>query len=176
MAVTEALQKQLESMARKANQRLERASEGQRGALQHYMRKYHTRNREGLGLVFQTGKAKTDAEAKSRIRELEAFLASKTSTRSGWEQLKKESIEKAGETIRGQGSDITDEELAQILTEIGEGHSSSEFYKALANVEIAKRESPDWAPSADKIAEAINARRSAQERTQLLIEKRQKRS
>ena len=100
-------------------------------------------------------------------------MGAATSTRKGWEAVKRAQVASAGKTLRAEGSNITDEELALVLEEIGEGHSSAEFYKALANVEITKREHGDkWTPSADTITDAINTRRSAQERAKLLIKLR----
>ena len=174
MAITSAQQTALAKLARAANRRLERAPEGQRAYLERQIAKYHTRQR-GEMTVFSQGKAKSEAEYRARMRELEAFMQAKTSTRTGWKAVKKQQVQAAGDTLRSQGADISDEELALVLEEIGEGHSSAEFYKALANVEIAKQSDDDWTPSRDSIRDALNARRTAQERTQALIKARKNR-
>lgn len=133
--ITAAQQKELAYLARAANRRLERATEGQRKSLEHNIKNYHIR--EGSrGIVFRQGKAKTESEYRQRMAELKKFMAAKTSTRKGWEELKKENMEKAQESLTDMGYDITDDELATILAE--EGGGSSAFYKALENVQAAK--------------------------------------
>lgn len=170
MPVTKEMQKALANLARAANRRIERATPGQRAYMQNQIAKYHVRERQPGLNVFQQGKAANAAEYHARMRELQAFMGAKSTTRKGWKAIKAAQVAAAGETIRGQGSDISDEELSVILEEIGEGHSSAEFYKALANVEINKREAGDkWEPSADAIRDAITEKRTAQQRAELLI-------
>ena len=175
MALTAEMQRELAARARAANRRIERATEGQRAALEHYTRQYHTRQRDNGMRVFQQGKARTEAEWKARMRELDLFMGTAEdptiSKRSEWERVKKQNVEKAGETLREEGSDITDDELAMILEET-EGGSTADFYKALANVEIAKATADEWQPTKENVREAVNARRSAQERATQLIKAR----
>ena len=171
MPVTKEMQKALSSLARAANRRIERATPGQRLYMQMQIKHYHVRERmPGLN-VFKQGKAANVAEYRARMRELQAFMNARSTTRKGWDAIKAAQVAAAGKTLRGQGSVISDEELTVLLEEIGEGHSSAEYYKALANVEISKREDPDYWISADRdqIIEAMNARRSAQERTETLL-------
>lgn len=176
MAVSASEQRTLANLARAANRRIERASPGQREYLTLYVQKYHSRKRADGTIVFQQGKAQSRTEYNARIKELKLFMEAKSSTRKGWEAQKKAQIASAGETLRGEGADITDEELAQILQEIGTGHSSLEFYKALANVEIAKAEQGDtWNASEDEIRNAIAERRDAQQRALTLIKAREAR-
>lgn len=174
MPLTQSMIKEFTNLARAANRRLERATSGQRSYLQSKISKYHIRERKPGVTVFSQAKPKTMAEYHSRMNELKAFMGAATSTRKGWEAVKRAQVSAAGKTLRAEGSNITDEELAIVLEEIGGGHSSAEFYKALANVEISKREHPDYWVNADrdKILEAINERRSAQERAKLLIKLR----
>lgn len=200
MALTQAMLKDFVNLARAANRRLERATPGQRMYLQQKIAKYHTRERAPGINVFSQAKPKTEAEYRSRMKELEQFMGAKTSTKKGWQAVKKAQVSAAGKTIRAQGSNLTDEELASILQEIDEGHRSAEFYKALANVEIVKREAEQkleadkeearakgmsekeiekkfkyadyWTPSDEAISNAINSRRSAQERAEHLIKLR----
>lgn len=137
--VTQNQQQSLAKLARAANRRLERATEGQRAALDYYLKTYHTR--EGAhGMVFQQGKAKSQREYNQRMAELKAFMEGETSTRKGWEELKQSNIEKGGDTLRNRGYDITDEELAVIIMETGGKKQASgrEFYRALNNVQAAR--------------------------------------
>ena len=175
MAVTAEQQKQLATLARRANRRIERASKGQQKALEYYTRKYHTRQREGGTYVFKQGKAKSESEYYARMRELQRFLNAPSTTRAGWEQIKKENVKKAGKTIRGDGYTISDRELAMILEELPPKAGSAEFYAALANVEIAKqeREQQEIASSED-IKAAIESRRSDQQRTEALLQLRKR--
>lgn len=136
--VTDIQNKELAKLARAANRRLERATEGQRSALDYYLKDYHTRQ-GAHGAVFQQGKAKTEAEYRQRMAELKSFMSGEISTRRGWESVKQEGIEKAADTLRSQGYDLTDEELAQILRETGgKKAAGNNFYKALNNVQAAK--------------------------------------
>lgn len=141
MAISAAQQKELASLARAANRRLERATAGQRHYLESQIARYHVRQRPGGDVVFKQGKAATAAEYRTRMNELRAFMGAETSKRTGWDALKRRQIKAAGETIRAGGSDITDEELAAVLEEIGsQAHGSQYFYDVLANIEIAKDE------------------------------------
>lgn len=193
MAITKEMQKELAGLARAANRRLERASEGQRAALDYYMRQYHTRMR-GEMRVFQQGKAKTEAEYKARMKELHQFMdpapkrdedgniimkdgeivyQEKISTRKGWERVKMENAKQAAALARADGLDITDEEMASLLKELDEGHSSAEYYKALENVAIAKNiAGSSWEFSDERIKEAMYSRYTSQQRAEFLIHAR----
>lgn len=174
MAITAAQQRALSNLARAANRRLERASEGQRAYLERQISKYHTRQRSGGATVFKQGKAASESEYRARMRELERFMSAQTSKITGWKEVKKAQVKAAGETLRGEGYDLTDEELAAILEELDEGHSSAAFYSALANVEISKSSAgANWQPDKETISAAINERRSAQQRTEQLLKIRQ---
>ena len=179
MPVTKAQQAELAKLARAANRRLERATEGQRAYLEYQIRKYHTREREGGARVFMQGKASSTAEYNARMRELNRFMgydetAVRSSTRKGWESMKSEQVAKAGETLRSQGRDITDEELAQVLKELDAKNKDATLYSALAHVELAKAEAGDaWEPSADAIRDALADKRSAQDQTERLLRLRE---
>lgn len=186
MALTEKMQKELAGLARAANRRIERATEGQRNALEYYLRGYHTRKRDNGMIVFQQGKAKTEREYKARMKELKRFMEGDPeekdegykpiSTRAGWEKLKKENVSKAAETLRNAGNDITDEELEMILIEGADediGGSDPVMLAAVQNVQIAKAEAGEsWTPSPEAIRKAIEERRSDQERVEQLIKTR----
>jgi len=168
ISVTPEMQKELANLARAANRRLERATSGQRGALDYYLRGYHTR--EGAhGTVFQQGKAKTEREYRARMEELRRFMAGDTTTRRGWEALKEENIERAQETIKRQGYELSDEEFATILKETG-GHRSIQFYRALDIVQAEKNKKGEL--SADEVRAAISSRSSAYESTLAAIKSR----
>lgn len=173
MPLTQSMIKELTNLARAANRRIERATPGQLRYLQSKITKYHVRERKPGFNVFSQAKPKNMAEYYSRMKELNNFMAAKTTYKKGWEAVKRAQVASAGKTLRAEGTNITDDELALILMEIGEGHRSAEFYKALDNVEISKRAAGDkWTPSAEAISDAINTRRSAQERAKLLIKLR----
>lgn len=180
MTLTAEMQHELANLARAANRRIERATPGQRQALEHYLKGYHTRERDNGMRVFQQGKAKSVSEYKQRMKELRKFMGTEEeptiSRRSEWEKVKREAVEKAGETIRKQGYNITDDELSNILQEAHLA-DSTEFYKALANVEISKNEAGDfWNATRNEIAKALESRRTAQERAEALIRSRKEAS
>lgn len=177
MAITSEMQRELAKKARAANRRLERASEGQRRALEYYIRGYAVRQR-GEYIIFQQGKAKSEAEYKKRMQELEDFMQAESSTKKGWKALKERQVRAAGETLRDEGSNLTDDELANVLIELNrdgdsKGGSDVIFQAAVQNVEIAKRKAgKNWTGSDQQIRDAINSRRSAQERVQTLLKLR----
>ena len=180
MTLTAEMQHELANLARAANRRIERATPGQRQALEYYLKGYHTRERENGMRVFQQGKAKSVSEYKQRMKELRKFMGTEEeptiSRRSEWEKVKREAVKKAGETIRKQGYNITDDELSNILQEAHPA-DSTEFYKALANVEISKNEAGDfWNATRNEIAKALESRRTAQERAEALIRSRKEAS
>lgn len=176
--MTKEMQRELSALARAANRRIERASEGQRKALEYYLRNYHTRERNNGMRVFQQGAAKNEDEYETRMKELRKFMGTEDrptiSRRKRWEELKRQNVEDAGKTIRKSANyDLTDDELATILEETDAEHGTTEFYRALENVQIAKNEAgSEWQPSPEAITEAVNARRDDQERTEALIRSR----
>lgn len=141
--ITKEEQRLLANMARKANKRLERASEGQRRALEHYIKDYTTKE-TSKGTVFSQGKAKTEAEFRKRMRELEDFLGDEDnptiSTRREWERVKRQNVSRAGDTLEDMGFDITDDELAAVLEELPSKASRADYYRALENVQALKKE------------------------------------
>lgn len=176
--VTDYQNRELARLARAANRRLERASVGQKSLLDYYLRNYHTRQ-GAHGRVFQQGKAKTEAEYRQRMTELENFLEGRSTTRTGWKEIREETVKSLGETLRAEPKgeekktvyDLTDEELSQIMKELeGKHASSANFYKALNNVQAAKdikriAEGKDafTGLSNKEIIEAVNRRNTEQE-------------
>lgn len=163
-------QQALAKLARAANRRLERSTPGQRRSLEYNIKGYHTR--EGArGTVFQQGKAKSESEYRQRMAELEAFMKAKTSTRGGWEKLKKENMQKAQGTLREMGYQVTDEELEAVLQETG--GSSRAFYRALENVQAAKGPEQEEL-TAEEVQQAINERRTDYQATLAALKARKK--
>lgn len=138
LSLTEA-NKELAKWARAANRRIERATPGQREAIQKYTRGYHTRESEKYGRVFKQGKAANLREARQRLTEIKAFMEGGTSTKTGWKKIKEENVKAAGKTIRGGlGLEISDTELATLLEELGANKDKKAYYRYLENVAIAK--------------------------------------
>ena len=177
MAVTAQQQRELAAIARRANRRIERASEGQREAFRYFIRNYHTRTRDDGTIVFTQGKAGSEAEYQSRMKELERFLEAESTTIKGWNRLKQQNVTRAGKTIRNQGFNLTDKELKVILQELPAKSSKAAFYKALENVEIYKdsRKNQTKEPTPEQIKKAMKSRRTDQQRTEALLKLREKR-
>lgn len=118
---------ELDTLAKRANQRLASMGEGQRAAVSHYQEE-----------KFSRAKPTSVAEYNRRMRDVERFLASKQTTKTGWEEIKRNAIEAAGETLRDRRKyDLTDDELANIFKEI-EKKSAKNFYKVLDLIQAKK--------------------------------------
>ena len=172
MPVTKEMQKELANLARAANRRLERASEGQRKSLEYNIRGYHTR-KGARGTVFQQGAAKNEREYRQRMAELHDFMAAKTSKKTGWKQMKKAAVSKANETLQSKwGYNLTDKELDIVLRESAK--SSIAFYRNLEIVSATK-DNKAGELSEDEISSAIQQRRTDYETTVELQKKRRER-
>lgn len=165
MAISKEQQRELKNLARAANRRLERASEGQRASLEFNIKKYHTQKGK-YGISFSQAAAKTEREYKQRMAELEKFMQAKTSTKRGWNALQESNIEKAVGTLDQMGYDITEEELAVILREL-KGLKGKDFYTVLENVEAAKyeKESSGEEFTEKDLKKELNTRREEYEAT-----------
>ena len=120
--------RELDILAKRANQRLASMKEGQRQAVEHYTH----------GEKFSRKLPKTEAEYKQRMTELERFLSSKQTTRTGWEEIKRNAVEAAGDTLRDKRHyELTDQELANIFKEVDK-KSQKQFYKVLDIVQAKK--------------------------------------
>ena len=172
MALTKEQQKELANAARRANRRLERATEGQRRALEHYLKGYSTREGKN-GTVFKQGAAKTEAEYRKRMKELENFLGTAEeptiSKRSEWERVKQENIRKANETLKEKGYDFTDDELASILEE--SSPTPENYYHVLNTVQAFKTTTGRPVDS-ELISEALTTRISDYKLTLAAIKSR----
>ena len=171
--ITKEMQRELAYKARAANRRLERASEGQRSALEHYIKGYSGTRESSRGTMFQQGAAKTETEYRQRMRELEKFMGGETSTRRGWKELKSSNVEKAAGTLGEMGYDISEDELVALLEEIPDGADSATYYKALENVQAAKNKKGGTL-TRKEIIKAISERRSDYEATLGALKSRRK--
>lgn len=69
---------------------------------------------------------------------MERFLAAESTTRRGWEKIKKTAVESAGRTLRKDRKyDLTDQELANIFKEVDK-KSQRQLYKILDIVQAKK--------------------------------------
>lgn len=148
--ITKEQKQQIRTLTRRANRRIERATEGQRAALEYYVNKA-----TGADKFSATTKGLSAEQAAAKIRDIERFLAGESSTRKGWDKIKEENVRKANETLRSQGYDLSNEELAEILEQV-DTSSKKDFYKAINLVEAKKiEEGEGWEGSPDEITAAI---------------------
>lgn len=158
----------IKTLVRRANRRIERATLGQRGALEYYVEQV-----TGGKKFSAATKGLTAAQADLKIKQLEKFLASKVSTRKGWDKVKADNIRKANETLHQQGYDLTDEELSEILKQL-DVKNGKEYYRAINLVSAAKAEDEDWTGSPDQISEAIAEKASAQQALEKALRNRER--
>lgn len=164
--ITEAQKRAIRQATRTANRRLERATEGQRRALEKYIgaEKFSAKTR---GMTYQ--------QAAAQIEKLNKFLAAKSSTRRGWEEIKQKSIRNANRTLSNQGYNLSDDELADILEQIEDG-KKQDFYRAVNLVSAAKYEAgQEWSGTEEQIAKAIETKVSYQEALIKALKAREKR-
>lgn len=166
--ITEQQKRTIIKETRRANRRLERATPGQRRALEYYIRKYTG----GAPKFSAATKGLTFQQAAAKINALNKFLSAKSSTRKGWDEIKREQLKKANEKLNQMGYDLSDEELADIIEQVEEG-TRSDFYRAVNLVSAAKYDSGGQDLSQEEIADAIAQKKSAQEALQEAIEARQ---
>ena len=149
----------IKTLTRRANRRLERASAGQRRALEYYINK----ETGGAGKFSAATSGLSFIEARKKIAALERFLNAKSSTRAGWEQMKADAVKTANETLGLMGYEITDDELAIILQQIDTG-DKVDYYDALDKVQAAKyKKGDEWTGSSKQIADAIAEQISSQQ-------------
>lgn len=169
----------IKKLTRRANRRIERATEGQTRYLESVVRRM-----TGATLNKKTGKyegglskwsAKTKGmsyeEAAAQLKRLDKFLGQKSSTRRGWDEIKAEIVRKANETLTQNdyfgkdkgGYTLTDNELADIM-EIVDMESKEEFYRAINLVQAEKEKNPeDEEYNGDRLAEIIEQKIEYQE-------------
>lgn len=165
--ITKEQKQQIRLMTRRANRRIERATEGQRSALEYYINKA-----TGADKFSAATKGLTAEQAEAKIKILDRFLHSDSSYRTGWDRIKAENVKKANETLKTQGYDLTDEELAEVLEQV-DTSSKKDFYKAINLVEAKKIESGEsWEGSPDEITSAITEKITYQRALEKALEAR----
>lgn len=120
--------RELDTLAKRANQRLASMKPGQREAVSRY----------APDSGFSRKIPRTMQEFEKRMEAVTDFLKGKQTTRSGWEEIKRTAVEHAGETLRDKRHyELTDEELANIFREIDK-KSQKQFYKVLDIIQAKK--------------------------------------
>lgn len=169
MKISQELYKELRRLTRTAQRRMERATPGQRRALEFYVE-----SATGSKKWSSSAKGMTTQQAQAQIKRLRKFLGydeqnrqveTVTSTRTGWESIKASNVAKANATFgkRRAGHDLTDDEMAEILMQLGDP-SRKEFYHAVNKVQAMKGYMGDsWKGSSEDIALALRQKWSAQD-------------
>ena len=170
MDITPQQAAEIRKLVRRANRRIERATGGHESSLQYMVKKL-----TGAEKFSAATKGLTYEQAAAKLKQLDRFLGAKTTTISGWKEVKQENVEKATETLERMGYDITDEEFSEILKQI-DSMNKKEFYHAINKVAAAKEEAGDeWTVSSEQIREALAEKISFQEAQQRAIEARNNR-
>ncbi len=166
MDITKGQIKEIQRLVRAANRRLERATGGQKDYIKSQIRTL-TGGAEKFSAKY---KGLTGAQAQKKIADLNKFMENKITKKKEWEPFKKESIRKSNASLRKQGYDLTDEELAEILEQIEAG-SNEEFYRAINLVTAEKAKLKDkWDSTSDKVAEVLNQKIGFQDALQAALE------
>lgn len=150
-AITREQIKEIRTLTRRANRRIERATPGQRKALEYYIKKYTGATKFSAATKGLTGEA-----AAKKLADLNRFLAGESSTRRGWDRLKQKNVENANKKLRKQGYNLTDEELAELLEQI-DTKNRNDYYKAVNLVEAAKLEAIAKQEAAEQEGEELEA-------------------
>lgn len=152
----------IKTLTRRANRRLERASEGQRSALEYYIRE-----RTGSANKFSASYAGlTKQQQQSKIDILEQFLSSKSTTKEGWKNIKASNVSKAAKSLGKEGYTLSDAELAEILKQVYTDNYD-EKYRAINLVQAAKYEAElsgrEWYGSEEAVKNAIMQKINAED-------------
>lgn len=169
MKISNETYQELRRLVRAANRRIERATPGQQKALEYYVKKA-----TGDTKWSSAAAGMSTQQASARIQQLRKFMGydeqnrqveQVTSTRTGWEAIKANNVAKANATFgrRRAGHNLTDEEMAEILIQIGD-QGKHEFYHAVNKVQAMKGYMGDkWSGDKDDIAKALSMKWSAQD-------------
>lgn len=168
--ITQEQIKEIQKLVRRANRRIERASGGQLRYLESVVR----RATGGQTKFSAAYKGLSETEAKHKIEKLEDFLGAMSTTRVGWDWIKKEIVHKTGEKLSKMGYTLTDEEIADILQQV-DGKSSVDYYRAINLVQAAKWDVEDREYNYQEIADIIGEKASAQEALKKAIKARKER-
>ena len=146
--------KEIRKLTRKAQRRMERATEGHRRAME-----FSVQRAIGSTKWSSAVKGFSYQEAEQRISALSEFLKSEYTKIRPWNALKQENVEKARRTLedRYSGFNLTDEELADIFKQVGD-KQRSEKYRAINLVVAAKAKKGELVPklSSEEISKAIS--------------------
>lgn len=134
-SITQQQKAEIRRLTRAANRRLERATSGQRKALQYWVSRMT--GQYGATKFSSSYKGMSYEQAAQRIEKLNQFMNAKSTTRKGWDEIKADNVAKANKTLGKQGYDLTDEELADIFEQL---HNAdyTEKYRAINLVQAAK--------------------------------------
>lgn len=144
-------------LTRLANRRIERAEGGQKAYLEYWVDQM-----TGAKQFSAATKGLTFMEAQSKLHKLYKFMDYKGSTKKGWKELKKLSVEKTREKLNLMDYDLTDEELADILEQL-DSKKRKDFYLVVNKVQAANDAAgSEWSGSANEIADAVSAQISEQ--------------
>lgn len=169
-AITREQIKEIRTLTRRANRRIERATPGQRRALEYYIKKYTGSTKFSAATKGLTGEA-----AAKKLADLNRFLAGESTTRKGWDRIKAENVRHANEKLNKQGYNLTDEELAELLEQI-DTKNRNDYYKAVNLVEAAKeKKGKRWKGSDKEITEAISQKVTYQQALERALRARDKR-
>lgn len=169
MKISQDLYKEIRKLTRAAQRRMERASEGQRRALEFYVQQA-----TGSKKWSSAASGMNTQQAKAQIQKLRKFLGyneqnqqveTVTSTRRGWEDIKAANVAKANATFanRRAGHNISDDEMAEILMQLGDP-TKKEFYHAVNKVQAMKGYMGEkWKGSSSDISKALAQKWSAQD-------------
>lgn len=149
-------------LTRRANRRIERAKGGQKTYLESIV---------AGGKFSAATKGMSQQQAAAQIRKLEKFLNRMSTTRVGWDWIRREIVHKAAQTLGRQGYTITDDELAEILIQV-DASDKTEYYRVINIVEAKKRTDPEWEGTAANIKSAIEETISAQQAFERVIASR----
>lgn len=151
--ITPDQQAELKKLARRANQRLYSASEGQRNFAQSYMRRNYGFEK------FSTRKAQSEGEFIKRMQQLQGFLGSESTKKRGWMEQTQKAVSGAAETLRRRGYTFTEDELSNILTEI-KSKDKDDFYRYLDLLQAQKYTEEDEFDLEDAIEDAFESKLS----------------
>lgn len=143
----------IRQLTRRANRRIERAKGGQKAYLESLV---------AGGKFSAKTKDLTRQQQAAQIRKLEKFLTRMSTTRVGWDWIRKEIVHKAAQTLGKQGYSITDEELGEILMQV-DASDKTEYYRVINIVQAKKNEDPGWEGTASNIQAAIEEKISDQQ-------------
>lgn len=169
MKISKELYAELRRLTRAAQRRMERATPGQRRALEFYVKQA-----TGSTKWSSSAAGMSTQQANARIQQLRKFMGYNeqnkqveqvTSTRKGWEAIKESNVAKANATFgkRRAGHNLTDDEMAEILMQLVDP-TKKEFYHAVNKVQAMKGYMGEkWKGDANDISKALAQKWSAQD-------------